>query len=333
MARITSISFSRFEKRVVKQYKPPLRRKATLAKIAQVLREFRPHCRTTRDVDPDAIADWLRQHADRAPITNRSLLSAFRAACSYGVYKGWIRNPFEFRRLDDWFSADEIEPDDEEPFPHHRTAEEIQAILRLADREALAGAWKAARLRALVYTAAFTGAHKNEILGLRKCDVDLDASVIKIRSHAQKKLKNAARAARIPIAGPLLKVLKAWMRQTQRSEWLFPNAVDRPWLHGRHGYRALDQVKQLGERAGVEGLTLIAFRHTFATLAEDWGIGELMLQRLLRHSNRRSQRSYRHQDLELMARAIGKVDYRRARRRPGPASVCPHCGRRIDLAT
>jgi hypothetical protein len=85
------------------------------------------------------------------------------------------------------------------------------------------------------------------------------------------------------------------------GEWLFPHAYQTgPWLWGRPGHRPLDEVKQLGERAGVAGLTI---------LAEDWGIGELMLQRILRHSTPRTQKHYRHHDAELLHRAAAKVRF------------------------
>ncbi len=63
----------------------------------------------------------------------------------------------------------------------------------------------------------------------------------------------------------------------------------------------------------MAGMTIVAFRHSLGTLAEDWDIGELMLQRLLRHASRKTQLRYRHRDLELMHRAAGKIEYGRAR--------------------
>ena len=75
-------------------------------------------------------------------------------------------------------------------------------MLATADSEALAGSWLARRLRAVVYTLAFTGAHKAEVLGLRLADVDLSRETIAFRSHPKRRLKRAARAAVLPIARP-----------------------------------------------------------------------------------------------------------------------------------
>ena len=61
-------------------------------------------------------------------------------------------NPFDFRTPNQWVDWDVPEL----PPPVH-SAEEIARVLDLADEEALDGTWKAARLRAIVYTYAFTG--------------------------------------------------------------------------------------------------------------------------------------------------------------------------------
>ena len=285
------VSFRHFRKEVLKLYKAPARRRATRAKIDQVLREFKGICKSTKDLDPAKISDWMEAHPERAAATHRSLLSSLRAACRYGAYKRWLENPFDYRPLALWLPADELEQD--EQFPRHRSAAEITRVLRRADKEARGGSWEALRLRAALYCWAYTGAGKTEVLGLRVADVDLVARTITFRSHARRRLKTGARAARLAIPERLLVVLEGWIRHVRRAgtEWLFPHLhLTGPWLHGPAGRKALDQVKQLGERAGVSGLTILAIRHTVGTLSEGWGIGELELQRLLRHSNRKTQR-------------------------------------------
>ena len=148
-----------------------------------------------------------------------------------------------------------------------------------------------------------------EVLGLRLQDLDLAGRLIAIRSHPRRRLKTGARAARLPIAEPLARVLEEWVPRCG-CDWLFPGTRRRgPWLQGSPGYRPTDRVRQLGERAGVAGLTVLAFRHSFATLSEDWGLGELMLQRILRHSRPKTQLHYRHHDAELLRRAAEKIRF------------------------
>jgi integrase len=305
---VHAVPFERFQAEVLALYQPPCRRAATRAKVRQVLGEFAATCKSTRDLDPARIADWMAAHPERSAATRRSLLSSLRAACSYGVFKHYLSSPFDFRSLDAWIPKDEIE--EPEQFRRYRSAAEIGRVLRRADQEAQDGRWEAQRLRAAIYCWSYTGAGNREILGLRITDLDLGARVITVRSHPRRRLKTGARAAILPIAPPLVDVLAGWT-PLPGCEWLFPHSRRTgPWLHGPAGCKALDQVKQLGERAGVPELTILALRHSVATLAEGWGIGELMLQRILRHARRQTQRHYRHQDIQQLLEAAAKITYR-----------------------
>ena len=300
-----SVPFATFADEVLSLYAAPMRRQATRAKIAQVLAELSQICGKTGDLTPAAVSQWLAVHPDRSVATHRSLLSSLRAAYRYGAHRGWIANPFDFRPLAKWLPADELAA--VAPFRRHRTCDEIRRILRQSDCEV--DTWKRRRLRAAVYCWAYTGAGKTEILGLRACDLDIARGVLTIQSHPRRRLKCAARAARLPIVSSLGPVLREWASECG-SDWLFPHTeLSGPWFHGRPGYRPLDQVKALGHRAGVEGLTILAFRHSFATMAEGCGVGELGLQRLLRHARPQTQLFYRHEELEQLRRAAELIRY------------------------
>jgi integrase len=304
---IQPVPWEQFRARVLKLYQPPVRRPATRDKTRQILDELGTLCETTADLTEDVLADWASQHADRSARTTESLLRHLSAACTFGEKWGCLTDPFDIRPVSRWLPADELE--DCEPFGKHRTAEEVRRVLDQADAEARGGDHRARRLRAAVYSFAYTGAGKKEILGLRTCDVNLDRRIITVKSHPKRRLKTGPRAAWLPIAPVLAQVLAERILETG-CEWLFPHAYGTgPWLYGRPGHRPLDEVKALGERAGVPGLTILSLRHTFGTLAEDWGIGELMLQRILRHSTPRTQKHYRHHDAELLRRAAEKVRF------------------------
>lgn len=304
--------FGAFAADVLALYSPRMRRKSTRSKMRQVLAEFGQLCATCDDLTPAAIAAWLDAHAakERRPATLLSLLRTLRAACSYGRRAGAMTSsPFEFRRPEDWIDADapELEP------PVH-TAGRVARVLALADREAAeadrdAAVWRRCRLRALTYAAAFTGARRNELLGMRSEDVDPEMGKLSIRSNARRKLKTRKSAADLPMPRPLAAVLSGWLPQCD-SEWLFPGVRRKsPWLGGPYGERAIDELKALGLRAGVDGLTFQSLRHTFASLSESWGIGELMLQRLLRHTSVRTQRGYRHPLPDSLREAGDKVHF------------------------
>jgi integrase len=301
------VPFEVFAAEVLKLYRAPMRRPGTRSKTAQVLNEFGRLCKSTADLTPLAVSDWLAEAPQRAAATSESLLRHLSAACSYGATRGYLVSPFAFRPISAWLPADELEEGDE--FRAHRSAAEIRRVLDQADTEAQAGAWAQLRIRAAVYTWAYTGAGKCEVLGLRLKDIDLERRVITVRSHQRRRLKTGARADRLPIAWPLAEVLAGWLPHTG-CEWVFPHKLrSGPWFWGRPGHRPLCQVKALGKRAGVENLTILAFRHTVGTLSEDWGIGEQMLQRILRHSNRKTQRHYRHEDVDLMHKAAERIQY------------------------
>jgi integrase len=304
---MSDVAFSQFEAEVLALYQPPQKRPSTRSKIGQVLHELANYCQVAADLDPVAIGRWLADHPERAAATRKSLLSALRAVCGYGEWRGYLRNPFSFRKLSSWVPSDELE--DGEPFRRHRSALEIARVLLKADEEAQDGGWQASRLRAAVYAWAYTGAGLKEILGLRVQDILLQDRVIAVKSHPRRRLKTGARAAWLPIAEPLGRVLEAWL-PSAGCDWAFPGSRRHtPWMGGSPGYRPTDRVRQLGERAGVQGLTVLAFRHTFGTLSEDWDIGELMLQRILRHSRPATQRHYRHADPELLQRAAAKIRF------------------------
>jgi integrase len=290
---------------VLALYEPPMRRVATYRKMSQVLAEFGAICRRPEDLTPSSVAAWIAAHPGRRPATVESYLRSLRAACTYGITSGvLVQNPFSYRAPSRWVDWDVPEL----PAPVH-SAEEIARVLEHADAEAQGGDWKAARLRAVVYAFAFTGARRRELLALAVADVDLASGTIRIGTNARRCLKTKSSAAQIPVPATLAAVLEDWIPRCG-SAWLFPG-VRRlgPWLEGPAGAKALDQVKALGLRAGVPGLTIASFRHTFASLAEGWGIGELALQRQLRHTRIRTQLAYRHPLPEALRDVATKVHF------------------------
>ncbi|MDE2506188.1 MAG: site-specific integrase [Planctomycetota bacterium] len=294
-----AIEFSRFRLEVASLYDPPLRRAATAGKIKQVMREFGEICASTEDITPVAIATWLRRHVGRRAATNDSLLRSMRAATNYAVARGYLlRSPWEFRR--DW-----IEPDaEEEPVRHHSIAE-IAAVLNLLRVEAEPGEWHARRLLAMTSLFAFTGLRKMEGLCLRVTDADLDRRILTIASTRRRRLKTPRSESKIGIAPDLAEVLATWLPDTG-CDWLFPGATKRgPWLGGPPGQKPLDRLKAAGRRAGVDGVTFLSLRHSFATHAQMWGLSPLGLRAILRHTKLRTQSHYVHAD-EADARELVK---------------------------
>jgi integrase len=307
-----AIAFPRFRDEILSIYQRPPFAKKTHAKLKQVLGEFESlgSIKKTSDLNPLNISRWIGEHPDRKPITAHSLLRSLRAACSYAKTMKYLSvDPFDWKTPSEWLKFDQA--DDVEDFDRHRTAREIAQLLALLDREAAEGSWESGRLKALVYTFAFTGMRKMEALGLLKTDVDVPNRVIFIRSNPRRKLKTKGSGQPVGISDELAYELDLWMPRTG-CEWLFPGkTLVGPWVNGGPGVRPLDQIKAAGERSGVPGLTMLAFRHTIGTLAEGWGVGELELQRWLRHTRRRTQDAYRKKgDIAVIVGTARKINFR-----------------------
>jgi|GEM_PF-1161236 len=299
-----AVAYSRFAKEVEEIYS--LLAPATLCKMRQVLREFGQldGVRKTSDLRPVVIARWIKRWADeRAPATLDSLLRSFRSACEIGVASGYLKStPFGVKvRIPDF------DPDAPVKVRHH-PIRDIHAVLKLATEEAAGFDWKAGRLEALVNICAYAALRKNEALFLHREDVDFANHVLFV-NPLRRKLKTKASAATIPMHPDLEALLRVWVRRA-RSEWVIPNVGrNRPWTGGPPGHKPLDQVKLLGKRAGVEGLTILSFRHSFATHARAWGLSDMMVQAILRHTTRRTQRHYLHPDIPDFLAAMGRVSY------------------------
>lgn len=307
-----SLKFAQFQAEVLSLYEPPIRAKGTWRQMRQVLTEFAKlsGIKTTADLGAPAIAAWIRAYPDRTPVRAASLLRSLSAACTYAAKAGYLRfDPFDFRGVNDWVRADVIAPDHPQA-ARYQTRESIERLLGLVDTEASEGGWKAGRRQALVYLLAFTGLRKGEALNLKTFDVDLGARVITIAPRRTFRPKTKKSAARIPLAEPAAQVLALWLPRTG-CDWVFPGVeLKGPWLGGCPGYKPLDEVRAAGERAGITGLTIASFRKTIGTLAKRWGMGQLELKALLRHTNVQTQEWYDEAAVDELRPAVAKIQFR-----------------------
>ena len=233
------------------------------------------------------------------------------------------RSPFEFWKPAQWIRDDA--PTKPRP-QRHKSGDEIRRVLDQADAEAGTGGWEAARLRALVYTYAYTGLRAAEALHLMAANVCLDRRTLTIAPTENWRPKTLKSSATLPLSDELAAVLAGWLPRAAAPEfrpgrlkisgviWVFPGKkLTGPWTCGGPGVRPLDQVKALGERAGVPGLTCLSFRKTLGTLAKSFGFGPLELKAWLRHSNVQTQSWYDEEDVEVMRGSAGKIQFRSAR--------------------
>lgn len=303
-----AVTFARFANEVEEIY--ALKQPATLCMMRQVLREFAAleGLRKTSDLRPVMVARWIKAHPDRGAATAEKLLRSLKSAVTIGIASGYFRaSPIAFK-------IDVPEPDfASEIKRRHHPIVDMSRVLELAAEEAAGFDWKAGRLHALACLFAYVALRRDEGLLLQANDVDLRRHVLKVypkRAHAQPKLKTPASAALVPMAPPLVEVLERWIPRT-RSLWLFPNVCKRgPWTGGPPGHKPLDQFKALGRRAGVDGLTFLSCRHSFATHAPMWGVPPEMVQRILRHTTPRTKHHYEHEDVDDLVASVARVLYR-----------------------
>jgi integrase len=324
------IPWDQFTAELLELYAPPLRAKGTFNKMRQVLGLVAGlGVTSTAELTPPLVARYV---ASRPPgessWTTYSMVSALRAACNYAAAQGYCRvSPFALRKH--W-----VRRSDPGRKRHH-SREEIARVLALmkADVGRKGGwpQWRARRLHALASTVAYTGLRKKEALYLRVEDVDFEARMLLVRPRTGNRLKTERSAQPVPIPDALMPVLAGWLphltlpegappanapmpdanpRGVRDAGWVFPNAYRTgPWVGGMVGYRPLDRMKHLGVRAGVEGFTFQSLRHSWATHAEFWGLSDVMIQRVLRHTNTRTQMHYRHADGDNLRAKVGGVGF------------------------
>jgi integrase len=251
--------------------------------------------------------------AGEHPNTTFTLMTYLRAACNLAAAEGWVRvSPFAVRRR--WLRR--ITP----AAPKHHGREEIARVLDRARREIGETTgweqWRARRTYALAATVAFTGLRRNEALHLHTEDTH--------RGH-----RPGQPDAADPLAG----------RQPVEDRGVGPAGPD-PGRPGRHprGLAGVHQQPGVGlpdgrcqepldqrragdqapgpaqgprppGRAGVEGFTFQSLRHSWATHAEFWGLPDAMIQRVLRHTNTRTQHHYRHADAANLRAKVGRIDF------------------------
>jgi integrase len=289
---------------------------ASRTKMRQVLREFRglDGISTTADLTPPNVARFASAHPGRNRNTVRGLLSYLRAAANHAVACGYLeRSPFLSKLV-------RVKPQKPTRKQHH----EVEAIARVFRFLEIGskGSWEGHRLYALFATVAFTGVRRDEALYLHRGDLHLDEGWIELTPHG-KPYKTDDSSQPVPCPDALCVILAGWLPEAERGPrggrrrkmpghpWLFPGAYcTGPWIGGPAGRKPLDCLKAAGRAAGVEGLSFQSLRHSWATHAESrWGLGDALIQRVLRHTTPLTQRAYRHPDLANLRAAVAGLDF------------------------
>jgi integrase len=297
------IPFARFFDMIDVIYRSPGHAPRTAAKMRHILDLIgRMGVRTTAELTTELVAKFVTERSKIVnPNTVRGDLSYLSAACSLAVEEGWLERPPRFKRLRPQPVRSKM--------PKCHSIEEVARVLEYLRQRS--ESWKGHRLYALAATVAYTGLRRDEALTLQEEDVNLVMGLLTVSDRERRKTEKSI--AVVPIPPELSEILLSWLPRCQ-SEFLFPGIRNQgPWTGGACGERACDRVRQAGLEVGVPGFTLLSLRHTFATHARRaWGLSDIELATILRHSSPATQTWYVHEDPDPCAivRVVGKVSYR-----------------------
>jgi integrase len=303
--------WSDFRSEILALYEPPARSRNTWKKMEQVLGKVaKLGVKSTAEITPALVNRFLRINPDWRQATITGYLSYLRPAFAYAAKMKYAPvDPFSV-----WDFAptaveiDEDEEEEREEAKHLPFDDVIRLLEYTASRAHLS--WKDARANALISLFAYTGVRRNEALYRKIEDFDLDRRVVWIKVRRRKRVKTKASSRAVPFPRVLVPVLESWFGQCG-CEWAFPNFAKRPWTGGQHGNRPIDAIQNAARGAGLAGATFLMLRHSFSTHGERFGLGELMVQRILGHTTPRTQKGYRHADIINMADAVADIEYRR----------------------
>lgn len=324
---VTPKAWAEFRAEVLALYEPPLRAAPSYRAMRRAFDRIEAlgPIGSTADLTAGLIAKLIQsQPPDRSTRTLLGLLRCVRVACNYAMQSGYIVvSPFAIRPVRAWVPR--VGPPADK---RYLTREEIRTVLLKAADEAreLRGwsQWKARRLQALAATLAYCGLRKSEALNLHVEDVYLDRRCILLADRSRSGgygLKTAAAAQPVPIPDALVPILEDWLahrmdappwsRLPKSCPWLFPGVTRRgAWKDGCTGTKPLDCLKDLGRRAGVEGLTLQSLRRSLATHLEHHGAGQAMITRILRHTTPETTlRWYQRADVANMVDQVADLDF------------------------
>jgi site-specific recombinase XerD len=190
-------------------------------------------------------------------------------------------------------------PKARQSLPRHLSDPEIHRLEALMRQKLSQDTPKACRDTAWFFVLAHTGLRLGELVDLRQDDLDLAGARLRIRQPK-------GRRDRIVYLSPLAvqalqRYLRLWPRQPHQP--LFWRSATQP-----ANYRWLqDQLRQLGQVAGVKHLSPHRLRHTFATRLINQGVPITTIQKLLGHRHLSSTQRYAE-----VAETTVERDYRQA---------------------
>jgi integrase len=209
------------------------------------------------------------------PVTLRKVLGCLKRVLDHAVRRKFIEhNPISSLQM----PRDQAEPTDEDRIIIFQPGE-IHILLEAVAKE---------RDKALLTTAALTGARKGELFGLQWHDILWDRKQIFIRRTCNHDryydVKSTTSRRRIDAAAQLLSQLRVWQRQCPESddELVFPSSVGQP-IHASNWQRRV--YAPLFTATNLPYRRFHGFRHTFCSILLELGKPRQYIKDQLGHAD------------------------------------------------
>ena len=175
-------------------------------------------------------------------------------------------------------------PKKSKKIPEVVSAEQADRILAAANRP---------EHRLALLLAFHAGLRSGEIRGLRVCDVDLAANVLRVRQAVTYGVVDTPKSGNdreVPLTRALHRALGDAIHGRAREARVAVSAVGHPW--GQHGLR--EMFLRVAGRAGIVGSTFHHLRHGFVTTLLDRGVGAHVVRELAGHADLSTTELYAH---------------------------------------
>lgn len=173
------------------------------------------------------------------------------------------------------------------------TGVEVARLGRVLEEEQANGRTPTSVIEA-IRLLMLTGCRKNEILGLRWTDVDLEARELRLSDS-----KTGPRA--VPLSPAAVSVLEGLIRSAE-TEWVLPGKIP-----GTHLNKLGNAWRRLRVRADLQDVRLHDLRHSFASTALALGESLPMIAKLLGHRRIESTARYAHLKRSAVREAAERV--------------------------
>jgi integrase len=237
-----------------------------------------------RTIRPEQVTRLIEQmrSQERSETTIAGALATLHSVMRFAVRNAWIaENPVE--KLEHH----------ERPHPTRRA----QRVLGQQEITALLAA-ATATSRLPIITALYTGRRISELLGLTWDDIDLPRATLQVRAQLSRASrgaparrvppKTAAARREIPLAPPLVKLLRAHKDAsmfTAPSDWVLATSRGTPYNHRNAQRWFADAARRAELDDAGQRLRLHDLRHTFAShLVIDIGLDVVQVSRILGHA-------------------------------------------------